>query len=101
MQKVYGSKCLSRPTIYEWIKLFKEGREDLNDEERSGRLRSGLNEENFEIVGEFIKKAPKSSLQRTKRTLLCLSWCYEALAGTYSSCAARISFKRKLTLIAR
>ena len=36
-QKVYGDECLSRPTIYELFKRFKEGLEDLNDDERSGR----------------------------------------------------------------
>ena len=56
LQKVYGDKCLSHPSIYEWFERFKEGREDLNDYERSGRPRSAANEENVETVREFIKK---------------------------------------------
>ena len=43
MQKVYGDKCLFRPTIYKWLKRFNEGREDLNDDKRSGRLRYAVN----------------------------------------------------------
>ena len=39
MRKVYADKCLSRPTIYKWFEGFKEGRADLNDDERSGWLR--------------------------------------------------------------
>ena len=40
MQKVYGD---------EWLKQFKEGQEDSNDDERSGRPRSSVNEESVEI----------------------------------------------------
>ena len=50
MQKVYSYECLFHPTIYEWFGWFKEGREDLNDEESSGRSRSATNEENVKIV---------------------------------------------------
>ena len=63
MQKVYGDGCLSLHTIYEWFKRSKEGREDLNDDQRSGQPRSAVNKENIEIVLEFIKKEPKSSLR--------------------------------------
>ena len=49
-------------TIYKWFKWRKEGREDLNNDERSAWPRSAVNEENVEIVGEFIKKKQKYSL---------------------------------------
>ena len=37
MKKVYGDDCLSRGRIREWFKRFQEGREALEDDERSGR----------------------------------------------------------------
>ena len=43
MQKVYGDKCLYRSTICELFKRFKEGRQDLNDDERSSRPSSSVN----------------------------------------------------------
>ena len=46
MKKVYGDDCLSRSRIHEWFKRFQEGREALQDDERSGRPRNVLNEEN-------------------------------------------------------
>lgn len=58
----HDDDCLSRSRIYEWFKRFKEGREDLQDE-RSGRRKDVVNEKNAEIVREFIKKEPKSSLK--------------------------------------
>ena len=63
MKKVYGDDCLSRSRIHEWFKRFEEGREALEDDEHSGRPRNVVNEENAEIVREFIRKEPKSSLK--------------------------------------
>lgn len=63
MKQVYGDDCLSRSRIHEWFKRFQEGREDLEDDERSGRPKDVVNEKNTDIVREFIKKEPKSSLK--------------------------------------
>lgn len=63
MQQAYGSDCLSRTQVYEWYNRFKSGREDLGDDERSGRPREVVNEKNIQIVRDFIKKEPKSSLR--------------------------------------
>ena len=63
MKKVYGDDCLSRSRICEWFKRFQEGREALKDDESSGRPRNLVKEENAEIVREFIRKEPKSSLK--------------------------------------
>ena len=60
MKKVYGDDCLSRSRIHEWFKRFQEGRKALEDDERSGRPRNVLNEENAAIVREFIRKEPKA-----------------------------------------
>jgi hypothetical protein len=38
LQKAYGSDSLSRSTIFEWFKQFREGRDSLEDDVRSGRL---------------------------------------------------------------
>ena len=37
LQSVYGDDCLCRTTVFEWYKRFKEGREDVEDDERPGR----------------------------------------------------------------
>ena len=63
MKKLYGDDCPSRSRIHEWFKRFQEGRETLEDDERSGRPRNVVNEENAEMVRKFIRKDPKSSLK--------------------------------------
>ena len=59
MKKVYGDDCLSRSRM--WFKRFQEGWKALEDDERSGRPRNVVNEENAEIVRKFIRKEPKLS----------------------------------------
>ena len=69
MKNAYGDDCLSRSRIHEWFKRFQERREALEDDERSGRPRNVVNKENAEIVREFIRKEPKSSLKYMKSEL--------------------------------
>lgn len=65
MRKVYGDECMSSTRVYEWFRRFKEGREGLGDDERSGRPREAVNPKTIEKVAEFIKKS---------RNLHCDSW---------------------------
>ena len=37
LTKAYGDATLSRTMIFKWHKAFKEGREDVEDDPRSGR----------------------------------------------------------------
>jgi transposase len=37
IQKAYGDAALSRTTIFEWHKRFREGRESVKDDKRCGR----------------------------------------------------------------
>ena len=36
MKQVYGNNCLFRARVHEWFKRFKEGREDIKDDEHPG-----------------------------------------------------------------
>ena len=35
--EVYGKECMSRTRVFEWHKRFREGRTDVEDDERSRR----------------------------------------------------------------
>ena len=59
MKKVYGGDWLALRRMHEWFKRLQEGREALEDDERLGRPRNVVKEENAEIVREFIGKEPK------------------------------------------
>ena len=63
MKKVYGDDCLSRARVHEWFTRFRDGCEDINDNEHTGRPKSVITENSIEIVRKFIKNEPKSSLK--------------------------------------
>jgi transposase len=37
MKAEYGDSCLSQGRVYEWVERFKNGRQNVSDEHRSGR----------------------------------------------------------------
>ena len=56
IQKAYGDAALSRTTIFEWHKRFREGRESVKDDERSGRLTTSRTDDNIAAVDKMVKE---------------------------------------------
>ena len=56
LQEVYGQETMSRSRVFEWHKHFKEGREEVEDDARSGRPSSSRTEDNVERVRQKCVK---------------------------------------------
>ena len=54
---------LSRTVVFKWHGAFKEGRENVEDDPRSGRPISSTNDQNVEIVGSVIAKDRRMSVR--------------------------------------
>ena len=89
MQQVYGDNCLSRGRVHEWYTRFKNGREDINDDPHVGQAKFVITPDSIEKVRDFLKIQPKSSLRFMEMEL-----------ASHSSYSARISWGRKLALVA-
>ncbi|UYV60717.1 hypothetical protein LAZ67_1002021 [Cordylochernes scorpioides] len=50
----YGEATLDRSNVYRWYKMFSEGREDVNDEERVGRPSTSTTDEKINEVEKMI-----------------------------------------------
>ena len=50
-----GPNALSYPTVIGWGKRFREDREDINDDPRSGRLVCGLPSQIIELFERFLR----------------------------------------------
>ncbi|UYV83425.1 hypothetical protein LAZ67_23000967 [Cordylochernes scorpioides] len=50
----YGEASLDRSNVYRWYKMFSEGREDVNDEERAGRPSTSTTDEKINEVEKMI-----------------------------------------------
>jgi len=50
LTEAYGDPTLSGTVVFKWHKTFKEGRENVEDDSRSGRPISSTNDQNVEVV---------------------------------------------------
>ncbi|KAJ8943649.1 hypothetical protein NQ318_005651 [Aromia moschata] len=56
LKEVCGNECLSRIRVFEWFKQFKEGRETIEDDPRTGRPSTSKTDENIEKIGKLIRE---------------------------------------------
>nr|CAH7754629.1 unnamed protein product [Callosobruchus chinensis] len=56
LKEVFGDNCMSRTRVFEWHKRFSEGREEVEDVERTGRPVTSRIEENIKKVNELCVK---------------------------------------------
>jgi len=49
LTEAYGDATLSRTMVFKWHKAFKEGRENVEDDPRSGKSISSTNDQNVEV----------------------------------------------------
>ncbi|EGI67635.1 FLJ37770-like protein [Acromyrmex echinatior] len=50
----YDEATLDRSNVYRWYKMFSEGREDVNDEERAKRPSTSTTDENIDEVKKIV-----------------------------------------------
>jgi hypothetical protein len=63
LTQAYGDTTLLRIMVFKLHKAFKEGRKNVEDEPRSGRLISSTNDENVEVVRAVMVKDRRLSIR--------------------------------------
>ncbi len=56
LQNVYGDSSPSRAVVYRWIRRFKDGRDELEDDPREGRPSTSKNAQNVELVRNLVEE---------------------------------------------
>ena len=56
LKKVYDDECLSRTQVFEWFERFKEGREEIGDNQRPGHPSTSKTDTNIENVSEIVQQ---------------------------------------------
>jgi predicted transposase YdaD len=54
--QVYGDNAMKKTAVYKWVKRFSEGRENVTDEERSGRPATSRTKENIAHVCQIVRE---------------------------------------------
>ena len=55
LRDVYGDSSMSRTRVFEWHKRFVEGREDVEDDPKSGRPSTSTTDTNIEKVRQLVR----------------------------------------------
>ena len=63
LKKVYGDECLSRTQVFEWFKRFKEGREEIGDDQDPDHPSVSKTDANLEKVGETVQQNRRLSVR--------------------------------------
>ena len=63
LTEAYGDATLSRTMVFKWNKAFKEGRENFENDPRSGRPISSTNDKNVEVVRAVMAKDRRLSVR--------------------------------------
>ena len=69
LQKAFGEKCMSRASAFDWYKLFKEGRERVEDEERPGRPSTSINDQNINEIKKLVLENRRITIRDLVDTL--------------------------------
>ncbi|GFS88083.1 protein GVQW3 [Trichonephila clavipes] len=69
LKEVYGSEFLSRAQVFEWFKRFKDGRQDVEDDSRPGRLSTSKTDENVERFASLIRSDRLLSIRAIAETV--------------------------------
>jgi len=56
LTEAYGEDCMSRARVFELRKIFSEGRESVKVDDRPGRPRTAVSDDNIEKVRDVIRK---------------------------------------------
>ena len=53
LRAVYGEQCMSCTRVFEWFKRFRDGRASTDNNSRSGRPATAVNDENIATVNKL------------------------------------------------
>jgi transposase len=63
LQAIYGDEAVSRSNVSEWFRRFKDGREDLQYDPRSGRPSTSRNADTIANVRKMVIRGSRLTLR--------------------------------------
>ena len=69
IKRAYGDDAMGRSSVFEWHKLFREGREQVEDDQRSGRPSTNKSDENLLKVKNLLNSDRRLSVRMMSELL--------------------------------
>jgi len=69
LKLVYSDAAVTMKTVYKWSEQFRNGRESVEDEERSGHPSTSKTQENVERVSEMIQSNRRLTIREISEDL--------------------------------
>ncbi|XP_040848815.1 pumilio homolog 2 isoform X8 [Ochotona curzoniae] len=69
LRKVYGDSAPKKSAVYKWITRFKKGRDNVEDEARSGRPSTSICEEKINLVRALIEEDRRLTAEAIANTI--------------------------------
>ncbi|XP_033229780.1 protein GVQW3-like [Belonocnema kinseyi] len=63
LEKCFGNDALKKPAVYQWPEGFTNGRESINDYDRSGRPSTSKTNENVDKVRKILAENRKLTIR--------------------------------------
>ena len=97
MTVAYSESALSKKNVYKWYKLFQNGREDANDEPRSGRPSTSTTDENVEAVKKIVLENRRITIREVSEDVgMSVGSCHEIISGILGMGRVSAKFVPKL-----
>ena len=69
IKSAYGDDAMGQSSVFEWHKLFREGREQVEDDQRSGRPSTSKSDENLVKVKNLLSSDCRLSVRMISELL--------------------------------
>lgn len=93
----YGEATLDQSNVYRWYKMFSEGREDVNDEERAGRPSTSTTDENIDKVKKIVLANRRITVREVAEDLnISIGSCHSILTNDLGMSRVAAKFVPKL-----
>ena len=97
LTKAYGESAMSKTRVYEWYKRFQDGREDVEDGERSGRPSTSTTDENVEKVKEMVMNDRRITIREVADDVgISIGLCHEIFSNVSGMKRVAAKFVPKL-----